>query len=162
MVTRGCVGIGTLSSWRGIYNHDDSYPKELGKEVWGYLQKIIKKNKDLKNFSDLLGYESWVGYLHRRKGTRANTYIITSDFPDPFYMEWVYIVDVHNEMFHVLKGEVEWKSKEKISTSEKEITPRFDGTRVWDYGNSICWHALIASFPIRGPEPDWESLQTAD
>jgi len=56
MSTRGCVAIKQGGSWVGVYNHSDSYPTGLGKELWDYLKEV----KDLKRFADeLLSYDDW-------------------------------------------------------------------------------------------------------
>jgi hypothetical protein len=59
MGTRGCVAIARGDGWQGVYNHWDSYPRELGKELWRHLQ-----GKDLKQFAkELLSYGDWREYL---------------------------------------------------------------------------------------------------
>ncbi|MBC7219282.1 MAG: hypothetical protein H5T49_04030 [Hadesarchaea archaeon] len=59
MSTRGCVAIKTGTGWRGVYNHCDSYPSGLGKELWDHL-----KGKDLKKFAEeLLRFDDWWNYL---------------------------------------------------------------------------------------------------
>lgn len=60
MSTRGCVAIKTKTGWRGVYNHWDSYPKHLGKELWNYL-----RGKDLKIFAEeLLRFDTWGNFLN--------------------------------------------------------------------------------------------------
>jgi len=60
MSTRGAVGIGTPKKFLSVYNHFDSYPTGLGKEVWGHLQ-----GKDLSEFAkELLSYGDWREYLN--------------------------------------------------------------------------------------------------
>jgi DNA-directed RNA polymerase subunit RPC12/RpoP len=39
MSTRGCVAIKTEDGWRGVFNHWDSYPTGLGKELWHHLRR---------------------------------------------------------------------------------------------------------------------------
>jgi len=57
--TRGCVAIKTETGWRGVYNHSDSYPSGLGKELWEHL-----KENDLNKFAEeLLRYDDWRNYL---------------------------------------------------------------------------------------------------
>jgi hypothetical protein len=59
MSTRGCVAIAQGDGWLGVYNHSDSYPTWLGKQLWNHLQ-----GKDLKQFADeLLSYDDWREYL---------------------------------------------------------------------------------------------------
>jgi len=61
MSTRGCVAVGTEKEWMGVYNHFDSYPRGLGKEVWYHL---TKKMRDLKQFAkEIKRYDDWRNYL---------------------------------------------------------------------------------------------------
>lgn len=62
MSTRGCVAIKQDEGWRGVYNHWDSYPTGLGKEVWDYLHQ---NGVDLQQFAkELLEYGDWREYLN--------------------------------------------------------------------------------------------------
>ena len=45
MSTRGCVAIKTEEGWRGVYNHWDSYPTGLGKELWDYLHEVKRDDR---------------------------------------------------------------------------------------------------------------------
>lgn len=57
MSTRGCVAIIEGDTWRGIYNHFDSYPTGLGKELWEYLHQ---DGLDIHEFANgLLRYDDW-------------------------------------------------------------------------------------------------------
>ena len=60
MGTRGCVAIARGDGWQGVYNHWDSYPNGLGKDLWAHLQ-----GKDLEEFAkELLSYGDWREYLN--------------------------------------------------------------------------------------------------
>jgi hypothetical protein len=60
MSTRGCVAIAQGDGWLGVYNHSDSYPTWLGKNLWEHLQ-----GKDLQQFAkELLSYGDWQEYLN--------------------------------------------------------------------------------------------------
>ncbi len=67
MSTRGVVGVvrshlkGGKVTWRGVYNHSDSYPTSLGRDVWEYfsMQTNLKASAlgllhfdDWRNFQD--------------------------------------------------------------------------------------------------------------
>lgn len=57
MGTRGAVAIKNGGGFVGVYNHWDSYPQGLGKELWDYLHR---DGIDLKQFADeLLKYDDW-------------------------------------------------------------------------------------------------------
>lgn len=60
MSTRGCVAIKKGDGWLGLYNHFDSYPTGLGREVWEHI-----RGKDLKQFAEeLLRFDDWRNYLN--------------------------------------------------------------------------------------------------
>jgi len=237
MSTRGCVAIGTPCSWRGVYNHWDSYPTGLGQDVWQHLQTILSNGGKLEEFAcELLSYDDWRAYLRKgiceycgkrttqphsisgvifspRLGEKfetkdqmrrflcslpawkgRNTEIkavierewqiratiertgysdpdvqyhehdtrpveeqhITSDNPDPLFIEWVYVIDPESRTFHVLAHKGESKS---TSTPLKGDCCRPDGDGRWDYGHCTYWHELLGSFPLCSPEPDWKGLE---
>jgi len=57
MSTRGAVAIKNGNGWLGVYNHWDSYPTALGKELWDYLHQ---DGIDLGQFAqELLRYDDW-------------------------------------------------------------------------------------------------------
>jgi hypothetical protein len=56
MGTRGCVAVGTLKKWRGVYNHNDSYATGLGREVWQKLQEA-RRDAGLKAFAERLALQ---------------------------------------------------------------------------------------------------------
>lgn len=57
MSTRGAVAIKNSGGWLGVYNHWDSYPTGLGKELWDYLHQ---DGLDLEGFAkELLKYDDW-------------------------------------------------------------------------------------------------------
>jgi len=62
MSTRGCVAVKTgENSWRGVYNHCDSYPTYLGREVWAILHDYSTN----KQFCDeLLQFDDWRNFLN--------------------------------------------------------------------------------------------------
>lgn len=65
MSTRGVVAVGTMAKWRGIYNHSDSYPTELGKMLYEHLSnEIIKEGKTLAEVGEaILKFDDWRNYL---------------------------------------------------------------------------------------------------
>lgn len=57
MSTNGAVAIKNGNGWLGVYNHWDSYPTGLGKELWDYLHQ---EGIDLQQFrQNLLRYDDW-------------------------------------------------------------------------------------------------------
>ncbi len=236
MSTRGSVAIGTPSNWRGVYNHWDSYPTGLGRDVWQHLQEVLANGTSLEEFArELLTYDDWRAYLNRgiceycgKRTSQPHTISgviacrtdkkfetkaemreyyrslpawkgresdiaravklewqirdnvartgypdpevkyhehdtrpveeqhITSDNPDPLFIEWVYVIDPSAGTFHVLANN--GKSTPATATLKGEWC-RSDGNGRWDYGHCVYWHDLVGSFPIGGPEPDWQALE---
>lgn len=67
MATRGVVAIKKGNGWIGVYNHWDSYPTGLGKELWLHLQELKQQGK-LKEFPQkLLAFDDWRNYLNGGK-----------------------------------------------------------------------------------------------
>lgn len=62
MGTRGIVAIKQAKGWKGIYNHFDSYPEGLGKDLLEHLSylKSIKRLDIFKN--NLLKCTTWQQY----------------------------------------------------------------------------------------------------
>lgn len=60
MSTRGVVGVGNQEKWTGVYNHWDSYPSELGQDVWNEIQSKSAE----KLAQELLTYGDWREYLN--------------------------------------------------------------------------------------------------
>ena len=60
MATRGIVAVGTKENWRGVYNHYDSYPTGLGRDLFEH----IKTQSDVQTFANnLLQFDDWRNYL---------------------------------------------------------------------------------------------------
>jgi len=237
MSTRGCVAIGTPSKWRGVYNHWDSYPTVLGREIWQHLRSLLNNGKTLQDFGrELLNYDDWRAYLrkgiceycgkrttqphsiegvifsprpgekfktqdqmrryycslpswrgrdleietviktewriraniertgypdpyarhHQHETSPVEELQITSENPDPLFIEWVYIIEPHSETFHVLSHAGQTKPKGKSLLGE---SCHRDSNGRWDYGHCVYWHEQFGFFHICGPEPDWEALE---
>ncbi len=235
MSTRGCVAIGTPQEWRGVYNHWDSYPTALGKEVWSHLQALLANGGSLDEFvREFLTYDDWRAYLrkgvceycgkkttqphsisgvislreekfsakeemrayyrslpawqgrdaeieaavsrewrireaiertgypdpaakHHEHDTRpAEEQHITSENPDPLFIEWVYVIDPTTGMFHILTHNGQARRTVPLDPGE---WCRKEPNGGWNYGHCIYWHELVASLPLAGPEPDWEALE---
>jgi hypothetical protein len=62
MSTRGIVAIKKDNGWVGVYNHSDSYPTCLGRDLIAHL-KELNQQKKLEQFSEeLLKYDDWKNY----------------------------------------------------------------------------------------------------
>jgi len=230
MSTRGVVAVGTEKSWRGVYNHSDSYPSYLGEDISAELRDWLAEGKSLKSFCErLLRYTDWrefknsglcpycgiigKGQPHsidgriyfiaapspdivaeelerlrnsddpfakeileniKRTGfpdpeckyhehTRddrspAEEHHITSDNPDPLFMEWVYIINPIFETITVLHHVSDPCHKEgKI---RKEPVRRRGGW--WDYGHCRYKHIKVATVSIKDAvegRVDWKEIE---
>jgi hypothetical protein len=136
--------------WEGVYNHCDSYPIGLGQEVW----KIASDEKNLGLLCErLLQHGSWSSFLTR--DDQEDLDHITSENPDPLFVEWVYIIDPERNMLHVLKNE---SVGNRLDFSKRSIGPVKLPGRVVDYGHCSYKYVLVASLKLDGPEPDWSKL----
>ena len=64
MSTRGCVAVGTVKKWRGVYNHSGSYPSGLGMELYEHLMRQMLTGKTLAEIGEsLLKFDDWRNYL---------------------------------------------------------------------------------------------------
>jgi hypothetical protein len=135
MSTRGCIAIGTPRKWEGTYNHWDSYPTGLGKNVWddidssGYFEYLkdlradIKKMKDDENAGDLI--------------TKKNS--------DPLFIEWVYILNPK-------------KKQIKILASRQGVGESPDPKRR-ESGVAHYVHFVAHTVDVEKGEPNWESIE---
>jgi len=58
MATYGCVAVGTVDSWRGVFNGTDSYPTGLGRKVWAEGLRIGWDQL----CEELVKYGTWKSY----------------------------------------------------------------------------------------------------
>lgn len=154
MSTRGAVAIKQDdNSWKGVYNRYDSYPSGLGKELFNRL-----KSSNLKEFAkDLLRYSTYNGFKRGDLDIGRDYEKITSENPDPLWVEWVYVIDVENEKLEILT------SKDVTGKVEGEpIEPDEKPKRVdegWHYGHCIFKHEKVTELDLNEKEPDWEKLE---
>jgi hypothetical protein len=150
MSTRGCVAVGIPLKWMGVFNHCDSHPFRLGKEVWHYAS-------DSRNLAllceEILRAGRWENFVGNGDGLLEPD-IVTSDNPDPLFIEWVYVIDPDRSMLHVLCNRIvadDW-SKPRITP------PAMRPGGIVDYGHCACRHILAASVDLGGPGPDWVAI----
>lgn len=130
MGTRGCVAVRREDGgWQGVYNHWDSYPTGLGEEVFEHVRSIPAKYRQ--DFAlKLLRTDDWREYINdgvceycgvaglgqphtivvgtnehqhtRDNGEPEGDRLITSENPDPLFIEWVYVIDPFKQEIEVL------------------------------------------------------------
>lgn len=187
MSTRGAVGIGNKKKWRAVYNHWDSYPTGLGKEVWKRIKKV-----GLKNFSsELLKYRDWREYLNegiceycgKKVGQphSIGSEIFMAKKKPGYYPDTEIKHHKHSKSG---KGDqittedadplfIEWiyiievkkrmfhvfmnKSDEFTKGAIRE-KPFIRKDGFTDYGHCAYKHTLFGSYDIDGDEPKWEEI----
>ncbi|SMC08146.1 hypothetical protein SAMN00768000_3683 [Sulfobacillus thermosulfidooxidans DSM 9293] len=216
MSTNGFVGIGTPTQWTACYNHSDSYPTGLGREVWQNLQDFRTRDHTLDRFVETLlhatdwrdvrtqgvcpycghvrpyphtlggvlalwdyqqrltepetfsaeitaalntlalnqiltGYPDPYGHYHQHDPERSDDddAAITPDTCDWLFMEWGYLIDPTQNLFHVFVGCIRTPLTYTVDiyrpNGSREIwadKPRYTGV-------------LAGSYDITGPEPIW-------
>lgn len=166
--------------WKGVYCHWDGYPTVRGKEIWDVLHtKFIgnkgkvgvqnkgDKKKAIQAFIDIYitghkgGYSSFPDncYCHdpefvMRDGVRDER--LTSDNPDPLFIEWVYVIDPKRAKMRIFGHDS--NPKEKGGTV-KGGAPTLLKNGYWDYGHCQYKHKLVVEIDLLGKEPDWEAIQ---
>ncbi|MEM3658424.1 MAG: hypothetical protein QXQ66_08445 [Candidatus Hadarchaeum sp.] len=229
MSTRGCVAVKMGNGWVGVYNHSDSYPTGLGKELWDHL-----KTQDLRAFAEeLLRYDDWRNYLvggtcpycgqrglsqphsirvsvrcvemernfrtkeeirrhyqslpawsmrpeeveraveeeweiirnirrtgypdpkakYHEHGPLQPAYL-TSENPDPLFIEWVYVVDPEQRSFDILSSQ---GVRLDGPVRNGFAVPRKNG--YFDYGHCKYRHVRVARVSLAGEEPNWQLLE---
>jgi hypothetical protein len=198
MSTRGCIAVGTVKNWKGIYNHSDSYPTWMGPELWKHLIRQQLAGKTLAEIGrDILSFDDWRNYLkaglceycgqvtgqahsirgdiysqahdplkpanaypdpearfHQHNDLTANHYI-TSDDPDPLFIEWVYVIDPDRNAVHVLSS----KGRPVKNGQHRERPIIANGKT--DYGSSVYWHEPIVTLSLND-KPDWEQIECGE
>lgn len=168
------------TKWEGIYCHSDGYPTARGKQIWDILHKDFINNKgeagvsnagDPKNairaFIDIYikghqsGFSSFPDecYCHnpafviREEIRKAN---VTSDNPNPLFIEWVYILDEEDCTLTILTGKNNPKAK-KDGEIKNEPVKLENG--YWNYGHCQYKHIEVAKIDLLGEEPNWEEIE---
>lgn len=182
MSTRACVAyeVNKPDDWIGIYSHWDGYPSHLGKEIWKILHTEFIGNKGkigignkgdvenaIKAFIEIYvkGHEGgWSSfgvecYCHSpefvmRDGVRSGK--ITSDDPDPLFLEWVYVLNPVKKTMTIYTHKAQPKYKEKPQF--KSVDPVRMG-KYWDYGHCAYKHEIVEVVDLTSDEPDWKKIE---
>lgn len=146
MGTRGAIAIRNGDGWVGVYNHWDSYPTGLGKELWDYLHQ---DGIELEQFArDLLGYDDWRNY---RQGGIC-PYCGRTEKGQP----------------HSISGLIFARSDERF-TSQDEMRAYYQSLPAWQGRDAEIEKAVRQEWQIRGniertgyPDPDARHHQHGD
>jgi hypothetical protein len=131
----------SLPAWRG---RDAEVEEAIGRE-WQIRQNV-----------ELTGYPDPQVEYHEHDTRPAKEQHITSENPDPLFIEWVYVIDPATGMFHILNHNGQARRTVPLDPGE---WCRKEPNGGWNYGHCIYWHELVTSLPLAGPEPDWEALE---
>ncbi len=156
MSTRGCVAVGSHRTWRGLYNHSDSDPGNLGAEVW----KIIRAEDARGNLDyfcrDMLRWFRWENVVRQDSGFDDQHMLhISSKSPNPLHISWVYVIDPIKRNLYVL-GSKEMRRPEPHTVHSRPGGPvrRRDGS--WDYGHCRYKHRHVMTLPLgTSATPNW-------
>jgi hypothetical protein len=77
---------------------------------------------------------------------------VTPDTCDWLFMEWGYVLDPNTQTLHVFVGGIETP----MTCSVDIIRP--DGTHEWWHDKTRYTGALVGSYPLTAPEPDWQAV----
>lgn len=134
MSTRGCVAVRREDGgWEGVYNHYDSYPEGLGKDVTEAVKLVPAPQ--LQNWClELLKCDDWREFLNdgvceycgvkgkgqpHTIGLQSHKHTrdeggpprhITTENPDALFIEWVYVIDPFKREIEVLENKASGQS----------------------------------------------------
>jgi len=88
---------------------------------------------------------------------------ITSDNPDPLFIEWVYVIDPKSATLYILTHcpAPHPRPLPKTSDPHTPVAVQTAEGPAWWYPDiqATYHHALVATVDLTGPEPDWEALE---
>lgn len=184
MGTRGCVAVGKPDKWVGVYNHWDSYPTGLGGDVWEEWKRNPQLPEELLQYDDWRAYLSGgiCEYCGKKKGQPHSITLneftmqpgkdpeakyhhhndddptkhhITSDQPDPLFIEWVYVLDNDEKKIYVLAHVSMKDYVSSAHSNQSQGGPFLTENGYWDYGHCAYKHILVTTLNINDSEPDW-------
>ena len=132
----------SLPAWQG----KDTEIEAMVNREWKILESIERT-----------GHPDPEARYHEHDTRPAEEQHVTSDNPDPLFIEWVYVIDPDSETLHVLAHNGQARRTVPLDPGE---WCRKEPNGGWNYGHCIYWHELAGSFPLNGPEPHWEALET--
>lgn len=183
MSTRGCIArTANGEGWQGVYQHWDSYPTGLGKELWERLHSryqgdieallvdaIDKHPSGWSSFPDVCYCHSDYAKRDGSKATDSPYYKrdapdgrMTEQTADPLFIEWVYAFDPENRKLAIFSH-----------ATVGSLTPAQHGTFIeaWKLRHldgtievipaKYYVHKLVAIVDLNGEEPDWKIIELA-
>ena len=123
------------------------------------IERAIKLEWQIRKAIERTGFPDPEVKYHQHDTRPVEDQHITSENPDPLFIKWAYVIDPATATLHVLAHNGKSKPTE---TPLKGEWCRSTGEGRWDYGHCVYWHNLVASFPLNGPEPDWNALEAKE
>ena len=155
MATQGCAAVGTRERWKGVLGLGGE-PSRLGKQVF---EAARQRSDGLAVMcQEILAAGRWeyfTGDLSRKAAYVATP--ITSDDPDPLWIEWFYVLDPETSSLHVLRSVLVKSSYER--REGEHPWQRDDGA--WEYGHTAAKLVEIATLYMDRPPPEWTILDAA-
>lgn len=120
------------------------------------IEEMVRQEWKIRETVERTGYPDPDAKYHQHDTRPVEEQHLTSDDPDPLFIEWVYVIDPATGMFHTLNHNGQARRTVPLDAGE---WCRKEPNGGWNYGHCIYWHELVASQPLSGPEPDWEALE---
>ena len=188
MSTRGVVAVRREDGgWSGVYNNSDSYPTELGKEVWRHFRAALDNGRLHDACLELVQYDDWCNYLsggvcpycgkaglgqpHSIRGDVYMAGVEGSSYPDPEAKGHSHgelgakITSEENDpLFHEWVYVVDpFKQTIEVLASVREPGEHEEGPNrigeMWMDPN--YGFATVHTLTLYGVEPTWEYLERA-
>lgn len=93
---------------------------------------------------------------HHEHGSRAQAQF-SSDFPDPLFIEWVYLIDLNRNTLSIFAHKPDLNHKNGYPLTGDPVK-RADG--YMEYGHCAYRHELVATISLDASKgPDWEEIE---
>ena len=87
---------------------------------------------------------------------------ISSEYPDPLYIEWVYVINPANKVMTVLTAcRAPKPANAPVFESIRPLRVETPQGSVWWYPDikAAYRHVVVASIDLTSPEPDWRNIE---
>ncbi len=160
MPTNACVAFTTKGNcWQANSVFWNGSPPVLGKRLWKVLQGQLAKDTNYPTNALRL----FIATYHKGQPVDwtffndAERQKITSQNPDPLFLDYVYLLNPANLTLTILASKV---SQLKAGVVHSKPSPKPKNGK-WDYGHCWAWHEKVWQGKITDPEPNWEKIEKA-
>ena len=168
MSTRGVIAFKTEEGWKGVYNHLDSYPDDLGQSLVTYIEDKMKEGLSKKEAIQYLidncikDGKGW--YAFPDSQYEESEELMDQDNFSPLFMEYIYILDPETESMNILAHKyVRVENGKKINDKDVKPENRIEyilikgkdedyGKVRYDYGSSVIFYEFLAVFHFNAGE----------